>query len=278
MKIKKSTYKIYFSKKRKTKSKFQKVSIITVVYNAGDTLEKTIKNVINQDYENIEYIMVYTPSEDNTLDIIKKYKDKFDKIIFNFKIGIYQSMNLGIKFSTGKYINFMNSGDTFYNKKIVSKIFETKQFSDVIYGDCKIYYEDFSRYIKAENKENIKTKMFFSHQSCFTKTYIQKKLGFDTKFNLSADYDFFLKLYLMKKNFYYTKNIISCCKAFGIVDIKQVQTLTQNYKIAKKNLKDKSFNFVIKNFYFICLKIITSIIKKILPRNLLLKILKIKYL
>ena len=73
MRINKKSYKIYSKNKFRKSIKLQKISVITVVYNGEKTLEKTIKNVLNQDYRNLEYIIVYTPSIDSTFDIIKKY-------------------------------------------------------------------------------------------------------------------------------------------------------------------------------------------------------------
>jgi len=194
MKIKKNTYEIYSTRTLKKDSLIDRITIITVVYNGEETLEITIKNILNQDHKNIEYIIVYTPSNDKTFDIIKKYENKIDKILINFDIGIYQSMNLGTKFATGKYINFMNSGDFFYKKNIVSNLFKIKQKVDVLYGDCKVKYPNFTKTIRSSSPRDIKYKMFFSHQSSFIKSSIQKEIGFNVKYNLAADYDFFCKL------------------------------------------------------------------------------------
>ena len=109
--INKKKFEVYSIKNKKFNNKKQKISIITVVYNGGNTLEKTIKNILKQTYNNFEFIIVYTPSDDKTFEIIKKYKSYINKIIVNYDVGIYQSMNLGSYFASGDYINFMNSGD-----------------------------------------------------------------------------------------------------------------------------------------------------------------------
>ena len=77
VKIKKNTFKLLSENKKKFKKNKLKVTIVTVVYYGEKTLEKTIKNVLNQKYDNLEYIIVYSPSKDKTFDIIKKYKKKF---------------------------------------------------------------------------------------------------------------------------------------------------------------------------------------------------------
>ena len=93
-----------------------KITIITPTYNVADTLEKTIQSIINQDYKNIEYIIIDGESSDGTQRIIDKYKKYIDKVIIKPPRGVYDAMNHGIKHATGDYINFMNAADVFYEK------------------------------------------------------------------------------------------------------------------------------------------------------------------
>ncbi len=269
-------YKIFSQSKKKIFKKV-KVSVITVVYNGEDTIEKTIKNVLNQTYKNVEFILVYTPSSDRTFDIIKKYKSLIDKVVINTgDIGIYQSMNIGIKLASGKYTNFMNSGDYFFNKNTISRTIYTNTSEDVLYGDVKVLYPNFSRKIKALRESEIKNKMFFSHQSCFVKTELYKKYMFDLKYYYSSDYDFFYKLFKKKKLFKYTKTILSICKAYGIVDREKYITLYQNLIISnkhrKKYIREEIKDLILIIFYFFLEKV-----KRLLPRRILLFLTKLLY-
>ena len=88
-----------------------KVSIITVSFNSADTIKDTIKSVIDQDHKNIEHIIIDGGSQDDTLQIINKYKDKIDLIISEPDNGIYNAMNKGIMLATGDIIGILNSDD-----------------------------------------------------------------------------------------------------------------------------------------------------------------------
>ena len=267
-----------FSSKNKKKIKKNEtlISIVTIVYNDEKYIEKTIKSVLNQKYSFIEYIVVVTPSQDRTFEIVKKYKKKIEKIIINQERGIFLAMNIGAFFAKGKYINFMNSGDYFPNSNTVYKLFNKKQTADVIYGDCVIYYDNYLRRIKCKELNTIIKELPFSHQSSFVKTNLQKKHNFNLKHGQSADYDFFLKLFLQKKNFIYYPFNISNRLPYGNSD-KKIETLYDNYWIASKYLGkptlSRKFIFIKETIYYSC----TKILQYILPIKILNLIIKLKY-
>ena len=96
---------------KKSNSNRPLISIITVVMNGAQFLENTILSVIEQNYDNIEYIVVDGGSSDKTLKIIKKYEHIIDYWISENDNGIYDAMNKGLNLSRGEWINFMNAGD-----------------------------------------------------------------------------------------------------------------------------------------------------------------------
>ena len=79
-----------------------KISVVTVCYNAQDTIQRTIDSVLSQSYQDIEYIIIDGESSDDTLDIVDRYKDKI-KIISEPDNGLYDAMNKGVKLATGDY-------------------------------------------------------------------------------------------------------------------------------------------------------------------------------
>ena len=90
------------------------ITIITVVKNAEQTIEKSIQSVLKQKYDNIEYIVLDGGSTDKTSEIIKKYQKKIDKVIIERDKGIWDAMNKGVEIATGDIIGFLNADD-FYN-------------------------------------------------------------------------------------------------------------------------------------------------------------------
>ena len=94
------------------------ISIITVVLNDKDNIEKTILSVLNQNYKNIQYIIIDGGSSDGTIDIIKKYEKNIGFWVSEKDKGIYDAFNKGLKHTNGDLIGFTNSGDTLTNESL----------------------------------------------------------------------------------------------------------------------------------------------------------------
>lgn len=143
----------------RTKGHFKKhydnkliISIITVVFNGKEHLEETILSVLNQTYDNIEYIIIDGASTDGTLDIIKKYEDKIDYWVSEKDKGIYDAMNKGINLANGEWLNFMNAGDKFYNDDTLEGVLKENIidqadciYSNTIFSDGSIFVCDIKK-------------------------------------------------------------------------------------------------------------------------------------
>ena len=100
-----------------------KVSIVTVTYNSGKTLQNTIESVLRQDFQDIEYIIIDGCSKDNTVEIIKNFEPKFNgrmKWISEKDRGLYDAMNKGIKMASGDIVGIINSDDFFHRSDVIS--------------------------------------------------------------------------------------------------------------------------------------------------------------
>jgi len=139
----------YLKKKQRIKPKknfeninqsFPLVTIVTVVLNNEAFIEGTIQSVLSQTYRNIEYIIIDGGSTDGTLNIIRKYEKFISFWVSEKDKGIYDAMNKGLKLAKGRWLNFMNSGDTFYSKDTINSIpFTDFQNSPMIYGRTRLF-------------------------------------------------------------------------------------------------------------------------------------------
>jgi glycosyltransferase involved in cell wall biosynthesis len=114
-----------------------KISLITVTFNAADTIENCISSVIEQSYSNLEYIIIDGGSSDTTLAIINKYKKYIHQIVSEPDTGIYDAMNKGIKLATGNVIGILNADDCFADGHVLNAINQAfgPADTDIIYGD-----------------------------------------------------------------------------------------------------------------------------------------------
>ena len=179
-----------------------KVSIITICYNNEKDIRTTIESVINQDYDDIEYIVKDGGSKDNTLAIVNEYKDKISKIISCPDKGIYDAINQGLQAVTGDIVGMIHSGDRLYNNEVVTKIvnFYEENTPDVTYANSIIVDE--KNEIKRINnspefdKQLVLDGWMPSHQSIYLKRELLEKFGYyRLDIGSAADYEWFVRYF-----------------------------------------------------------------------------------
>ncbi len=186
-----------------------KITVVTVCYNSQDTIEKTVRSVLEQTYKEIEYIVVDGASKDNTLDIIRSI-DTGNRILLVSEPdnGLYDAMNKAATMATGEYIIYMNSGDVFADKNVISDVADSLDGrSDLVYGNV-IRIKKSGRIL--EKYGNRYTPMFLlaqgkmmSHQSIFTRRDVVQEYGFNTEYTITADYDFLMRIVHDKRTLKY---------------------------------------------------------------------------
>lgn len=245
-----------------------KISIITVVYNRKDDLEKTLNSILSQSYSNIELIIVDGGSTDGTLEVIKNYHQQISRWVSEPDKNIYHAMNKGISMCSGKWLNFMNAGDIFYDKDVVKNVFDKDYGSeDILLGKSIIAYENFSREYRNGNKAEIWKGARFIHQSCFIKAAFQKNNLYNDQNEISADFEFFFRaIELHKIETADLDLFVSIFQAGGLSDNRRVQGLIENYKIVRKKYR---YSIKVFSFYFamIMREIFTFVIKSLLTKH-----------
>lgn len=195
-----------------------KVTVITVCYNAAAEVEDTMRSVLNQTYDNLEYIIIDGASTDNTLSIIKATSAEYPHANVVIKSepdkGIYDAMNKGIDIATGQWINFMNVGDSFVEKETLASFFEaadTQAPNDLLYGDTIMKYPFGSYYKDCRPGGKF---AWFCHQSMFVRSEVMKKYHFDIQYTIAADLNFLIQVQRAGHKRVYCPKLVSVYKHY----------------------------------------------------------------
>lgn len=186
-----------------------KISIITVAYNSSATIRDTIESVLRQTHPEIEYIIVDGASKDGTMNIVEEYRDRIAKIVSEPDKGLYDAMNKGIAMATGDVIGILNSDDFFETDRALSSVahsFESNPQAQLAFGD--IVFVDagdistVTRYYGAANFRPWKLRFGWMppHPGTYVRREAYEQVGeYSTKYRISADYEMFIRLLLVKK-------------------------------------------------------------------------------
>lgn len=184
-----------------------KLTIITINYDNLEGLKRTVESVINQTWQEFEYIVIDGGSTDGSAEFIESQKEHFDYWVSESDKGIYNAMNKGIMKATGEYLLFLNSGDCFYKNTVLLDNNEAIKNFDLIYFNIEFVNTKSSKIISYAQK--LRFTDFYSgtlcHQSTLIKKYLFDKLGlYDENLKLVSDWKFFI-LALFKYNCSYAK-------------------------------------------------------------------------
>lgn len=179
-----------------------KVSIITIAWNSAETIEDTIKSVLSQCYEDVEYIIVDGASKDATISIIDRYSDNIAHVISEPDQGIYDAMNKGISLASGDVIGILNSDDFYADEKVISEVVQhfKRSGADGLYAD--LTYVDRNntskvvRYWRAgEYQDGAFLKGWMPpHPTFFVKRSCYEKWGsYSVELRSAADYELMLR-------------------------------------------------------------------------------------
>ena len=180
-----------------------KVSVITVVYNAADRIEETIRSVVSQDYADIEYIIKDGGSADGTLAIAAQYAKQYPyiKLVSGPDKGIYDAMNIAAAMSTGEVIEFLNAGDRFAAPDVVSRAMAvmTSSGSDIVFGDLMYENPDGTTDIRTYPQSCAKriyylTGDVINHQVIFARRALLGNKPFDTSLRICADREWMMRI------------------------------------------------------------------------------------
>lgn len=176
-----------------------KITIITPSFNQGDYIEETILSIINQEYPNLEYIIIDGGSTDNTVEIIKKYEKQITYWVSEKDSGQSNAINKGLKFATGDIVNWINSDDLLLPGSLTTIAQKFNENPDAIMIHGRIAYFGSSNYYSQNLPEkNLKTRyaahICMPQPACFFKMQLIKEQGLlDESLHFSMDTDLYMR-------------------------------------------------------------------------------------
>lgn len=223
-----------------------KISLITVTWNAENTLKRCIESVIAQNYHNIEYIIIDGASTDATNQIISQYKQHIDILVSEPDHGIYDAMNKGINLASGDVVGILNADDWFAGTDILTCVANTfKLFNtDVLYGNLN-YINPKGDILRKWRSGNYIHGMFNwgwmpPHPTFYCKRSLFNKLGsYRLQYGTAADYELMLRfMHLNKVNVRYLDKIMVKMNTGGVSNStykNRINAWVNDYKAMRKN-------------------------------------------
>lgn len=217
------------------------ISIVTITFNAAATLPATMKSVAEQTFTDYEHILIDGASSDGTLGIARS--NPYMRILSEKDNGLYDAMNKGLRLARGKYVLFLNSGDTFRTPEVLARYAERAADDyDIIYSDTMVVDAE-GNDIKPRHHsvperltfESFSKGMLVCHQAFMVKAAIAPQ--YDLSYRFSADYDWTIKC--IKKT-----SPDRCCNlkivginylADGTTDHNKVKSLLERYRIMSRH-------------------------------------------
>lgn len=176
-------------------------SIITVCYNAADTIERTLKSVDNQSFRDYEHLVLDGASTDGTQSIVGKYSNGLRSLYSEPDNGIYDAMNKGMSKASGEYLIFLNAGDAFHDAEVLAdyaRLIQSNHEPAVVYGQTNLVDREGNylgpRHLKAPNELTLASfadGMMVCHQAFVVLRRIAP--GFNPRYSFSSDYEWCVK-------------------------------------------------------------------------------------
>lgn len=247
-----------------------KVSIITVSYNSAETIDTTLKSVSEQDYPNIEHIIVDGGSKDATMDIVSRYPHVAKKLSEKDD-GLYDAINKGISLATGDVIGILNSDDFFPSSDIVSMIAGAfnEHPVEAVYGDVAFVrpgnLEKVIRYYSGKrfNVRKFRYGYMPPHPSFYVKKSCYDQYGlYKPDYVIASDYELLMRfLYRFRVPAKYINHPLVYMRTGGVSN----KSVFSRYLLNKEIIRACKENFVNTNMFILSMKYVNKIFEYVRP-------------
>lgn len=214
-------------------TKKYKLSIITICKNEPN-VEKTCQSIVNQSFQDFEWIVIDGGSNKETQDIFEKYKYRINKFISEKDKGIYNAYNKGVKLASGEYISLLNAGDAYYSPDVLEKVFKDNNHKeDILYGEQQEVNSNNPKQCRLSHQPEKITKNFMITTTVLTPASFIKKSLFDKyglfneNYKVVSDYEQFVIFFKNDASFKHLDIIVSKFDTNGISSSKKYEELHQ---------------------------------------------------
>jgi glycosyltransferase involved in cell wall biosynthesis len=180
-------------------SRIPLLSVVTVVFNDADRLAETIGSIRSQSFQDLELLVIDGGSRDGTLEVVKVNESVIRYWISEPDKGIYHAMNKGIMAARGRYLEFLNAGDTYTSPDALKNVFSQNDGDyDVLYGEINLFGPngDFLFRVPAQpfTLENVKRygTGTLNHQAFFIKRSMAPL--FSTRYRLKDELNWYIDI------------------------------------------------------------------------------------
>lgn len=237
------------------------ITVITVVFNGASTIEDTIKSVMSQTYDNVEYIIIDGGSDDGTLEIIQKYESVISYWVSERDNGIYDAMNKGISLATGEYLGMLNSDDYFAMPNVLQDIAEAfnAHNADCVFSCLNIVDRNNScRVLRCYRVANLHPRFFRigimpPHPTLYCKKSVYEKVGYyRTDYRAASDFEIMIRMFATEKiSWHFLDEVTINMRAGGVSNSGVGGQIQQNFEIVRA-CKENGFY---TNIFLVALKL-----------------------
>lgn len=248
-----------------------KISIVTVCYNAAETIADTLRSVRQQTYHNIEHIVVDGGSVDNTLAVVAAEGSHVVRLVSERDRGIYDAMNKGLALATGEVVGFLNSDDVLAHADVVKKIAQTMTDPtiDACYGDLVyVAQDDTNRVVRYWKSQTYRRGLFDrgwvpAHPTFYARRVLYQSYGnFDLGMQLAADFDILLRFFEGHRiTSAYIPEVLVRMRLGGATNVSFRNVLRQNMEIAKA-FRKYGLSVGLKPFVFRLMSRLSQFVRK----------------
>lgn len=214
-----------------------KISIITICYNDPD-IKKTCESIVNQTYQDFEWLVIDGGSNQETIDILNTYRNRINVFVSEKDDGVYNAMNKGIRRANGEYLHFLNAGDCYFNEESLQNISKCLNDSDIVYGDLKFLQDNGFFIKKYPNKIPYGWFNFDSlpHPAAFIKKELFNKYGlYNENYKIASDWEKWIEFIDINKCTYkHVPGLVSIHNYNGISSVMNESHLKERAEIIAK--------------------------------------------